>query len=614
MKKRVDEKVLRDLANVMRRDSLISTTKAKSGHPTTCLSAAEIISTLFFKEMKYDTRNSKDPDNDEFILSKGHAAPILYSALHRSGCIHYNLDSLRKFKSPLEGHPVPRSLDWIKVATGSLGQGLSVGVGYAIAAKLQKRNFRTYVLLGDSEVAEGSVYEACELAAFYKLNNLCAIIDINRLGQSNPAMLQHNIKAYKKRFLGFGWNVIDVNGHNITQLIKAFNKARKEKIKPTIILAKTFKGKGVDFLEDKEGWHGKPLDETKLAEALIQIPNPKQIHITIERPVKTNFKFDKLNYNIETNYNLGDEIATREAYGIALAKLAKINLGVIATDGETSNSTKSEAIKKVDKTRFIEAFIAEQNMVGLALGLSVKGYNVFASTFAAFFTRAHDQIRMAGISSGNLTFVGSHVVVSIGSDGASQMALEDFGMFRPIPNSIIICPSDAVSTEKLVVNLAQSHGIKYLRTTRPSTLVIYKNKEEFPIGEFKIIKKSMKDSIILIGTGITVHECLKAYEKLKSQGINVCVVDCYSIKPFNSGKLIELAKVCDSKIITVEDHYIESGIGEMIASEVCNFGITVNKLAVKELPHSGEKDELFHAYGIDSDNIIKEAKRIIKGE
>ncbi|HLC87097.1 MAG TPA: transketolase [Candidatus Nanoarchaeia archaeon] len=605
----VNEKQLQDIANILRRDSLISTTAAGSGHPTSCLSCAEIISVLFFNEMAYDRINAFNPDNDELILSKGHATPILYSALYRGKFIIHHPDSLRKLKSPLEGHPIPSShIPFIKVATGSLGQGLSIGVGMALAAKLQKRKFRTYVLLGDSEVAEGSVYEAMELAGYYKLNNLIAVVDVNRLGQRGETMLGYDINAYKKRFEGFGWNAISVNGHNINPLIKAFKEVRNSK-KPVVIIAKTIKGKGVSFLEDKNGWHGKVLDKEQLEKALEEIPNPEMPKITIKRPEKVNVKIQKKKNPVINKYKIGNMIATREAYGNALAALAKADPKVLAVDGEVSNSTMSEKVKQTAPNQFIEAYIAEQNMAGMALGLSKKDYNVFASTFAAFLSRAHDQIRMAAVSKpSTITFSGSHAGVSIGKDGVSQMGLEDIAMFRSIPFSFVFYPSDAVSAEKLVHLAYKTTGLKYIRTTRSKTPVIYGNKEKFSLADFKILRKSDKDKVVISGAGITTHEALKAYDKLKQHGISVAVVDLYCIKPFNIKKFINFINKHGNKLIVAEDHYPEGGIGEMLSSYLANSKIKVNILAVNTIPHSGAEDELLEKYGIDWKAIVRAVK------
>jgi len=586
------------------------TTAAGSGHPTSCMSCAEIMSVLFFDEMKYDPKKPFNPDNDEFILSKGHAAPILYASLFHAGCIKPNLMSLRKLKSPLEGHPIPRSLKWIKVATGSLGQGLSAGTGFAMAAKLQKSKFKTYVLLGDSEIMEGSVYEALEIASHYKLNNLIAIVDVNRLGQRGETMTAHNLNEYKKRFKGFGYNVITIDGHNIKQIKNALSKAKKSK-QPAVILAKTFKGRGVSFLEDQEGWHGKVLGKEELDSALRELPNPKKPKIKIIKPPKVKFKFNikkpKKNY-----YEKGTGVSTREAYGKALANIAYANPLVLAVDAEVSNSTKSDEVKKVAPKQFIEGFIAEQNLIGMALGLSKKGFDVFASTFSAFLTRAHDQIRMAAISSGNFTIIGSHSGVSIGEDGASQMGLEDISMFRDLSEAIVLYPSDATSTER-IVNLCYKlkKGLKYIRTTRAKTPVIYGKNEKFKIGDFKKVFESKRDKAVVVGSGITLHEAIKSYKELKKQNINIAVVDLYCVKPFKSKKFEKFVKKHGNKLIVVEDHYYEGGIGEMLAESLENSKIKIKHLAVKGIPHSGTSLELMKKYGINWERIVKEVKKLI---
>ena len=600
----VTNKQLSDIANVLRRDVAIMTTNAGSGHLTSCFSCAEILSCLFFHEMVWDIKDSKNPDNDEFILSKGHAAPILYSALYRSGAIKHNLNNLRKLNSPLEGHPMPKSLSQIKIATGSLGQGLSVGIGMALASKLQGRKFRTFVLMGDSETSEGSIWEAFQLASHYKLNNLCAIIDANRLGQRGQTMLGHDVKTYKKRIQSFGWNTLVVDGHNINQLIKALLKSKKSQ-KPTCIIAKTFKGKGVSFLENKENWHGRVMDNRHLHQALDELPHVSMPKIKIKKPIKMNEIKIKYLSSKPLNYSFGKEIATREAYGETLANLAILDNKIIAIDAEVSNSTRSEEVKKRTPRQFIETFIAEQNLIGIALGLSVKGFKPFASTFATFLTRAHDQIRMASLSSTKFTICGSHAGVSIGEDGASQMGLEDISMFRSLPNSTIFYPSDAVSTKELTKLASKNKGITYIRTTRPKTQVIYANNEKFPIGDFKILKESKKDKGVIIGAGITLHESLEAHKNLMKKNFNVAVVDLYCIKPFNSKKLIDFIKKHGNKIVISEDHYQEGGIGEMLAEELENTNIKIKHLYVSEIPHSGTKEELLKKYKIDSNAIVQ---------
>jgi len=601
------KKELKDIANILRRDVLEMTTKAGSGHPTSCLSCAEIISCLFFHQMQYDIKNPENPDNDEFILSKGHAAPILYAALYRANLIDHHPNGLRKLKSPLEGHPIPSfHIPWIKVATGSLGQGLSIGVGMAFAAKLKKRDFKTFVLVGDSEMVEGSNYEALQLASHYKLDNLIVIIDVNRLGQAGETLLGHNLSAYEERFKSFGWNTIKINGHKISHLLRALRKA-KNATRPSVIIAKTLKGKGVSFLENKEGWHGRVLDDEDLEKALKELVNPGMPKIRIQKAEKIKILYHKLLLPRFTHYHPLDLVATRKAYGNALANLARSNVNIIAIDGEVSNSTYSEEVKKHIPHQFIEAYIAEQNMIGMALGLSKKGFNVFASSFAAFLTRAHDQIRMTALSSPNLTICGSHAGVSIGEDGPSQMGLEDIALFRSLPGSIILYPSDAISTEKLTHLAVKLKGIKYIRTTRIKTPIIYNSKDNFLVGDFKILKQSNKDKLIMIGAGITLHESLKAHNILKKQNINTAVIDLYCIKPLNIKKLINFIQKHSNRIVITEDHYIEGGIGEAILSAIEDRDIKIKHLAVREIPHSGTKDELLDKYRISAKYIVKTA-------
>ncbi len=600
---------LQDIAQILRRDCIMSTAEAGSGHLTSCLSCADIMSVLFFHHMRYDVSNPENPDNDEFILSKGHAAPILYSALYRSGCINTNLYGLRKLNSDLEGHPMPRSIKWVKIATGSLGQGLSVGLGFSLAARFRNRKYKTYVLLGDSELSEGSIYEALELAAYYKTNNLIAVVDVNRLGQRGETMFGNNVHSYKKMIEGFNWEVVVIDGHNIEEIISALNKSEKSK-RPFMILAKTIKGKGIDFLEDKEGWHGKPVLGEKLKRALSEVPNNKKLNFSILKPKKVSVRKDKVKKLNLIKYKIGDEVAVRDAYGETLASLAKSNPSILASDAEVSNSTKSDKVKKVNAKQFLEVFIAEQNLIGVSLGLSKKGFNVFANTFAAFFSRAHDQIRMAAISNANFTCVGGHAGVSIGADGASQMGLEDLAIFRDLIDSKVFYPSDAVSAQKLTILSSKLSGIKYIRTTRDKTPVLYKNSEVFPLGDFKILKRGYKDKAVIVGSGITLHEALKAYKNLKEK-INVAVVDLYCIKPFNARKFIDFVKTHGSKLVVSEDHYQAGGIGEMLAEELKNSGIKIKHLFVNEVPHSGTKEELLYKYKIDSLAIINAVKKIV---
>jgi len=580
------------MADKLRVHSLKSTTAAGSGHPTTCMSCAEIMSSLFFSELEKD---------DEFVLSKGHAAPILWASYAEAGFIPLKeLKNLRKIDSNLEGHPTYR-MPLIKVATGSLGQGLPAGVGMAIAKRLDKNKGRVYVLLGDGECAEGSVWEAANTAAYYKLNNICAILDVNRLGQSQETMHGHNLLEYKRKFEAFGWNAKIIDGHKIKELLNAFNSAVSSK-KPFVIIAKTMKGKGVSFLENKDGWHGKPVNKEQLKQALKEIKHTdiklksKVNHRNISNKVKS-FQYNK--------YKKGDLIATRDAFGKALVSLGKKNKNVIVFDGDVKNSTKTGAFFKSFPKRSFESFIAEQNMVGMAAGASKLGFIPFVTTFSTFLTRAYDFIRMAQYSRSNIKIVGSHCGVSIGEDGPSQMGLEDLSMFLSMPESIVIYPCDAVSTEKLVSEMAKVEGVTYMRTTRGKTPVVYNNNEKFPLGSLKVLRKSSKDKALVIGAGETVHEALKAADILAKQGIKIRVIDLYSLKPLDKKSLLKNAKECKNNIITVEDHYFGS-IGAVV-SEVLG---KIKQLYVKELPRSGKPEELRKKYKIDSSAIIKTIKQI----
>jgi transketolase len=581
---------LKKMADKLRVHSLKSTTAAGSGHPTSCMSCAEIISCLFFSEMKGD---------DEFILSKGHAAPILWAAYAEAGVIPAReLMNLRKINSSLEGHPTPR-MPWVKIASGSLGQGLAAGAGMALANRLSKDDGMVYVLLGDGECAEGSVWEAANLAANNNLDNLCAIVDVNRLGQSQQTMHGDNADAYSRKFSAFGWDTKIVDGHDIAQLLAAFSAA-KESSKPFVVIARTKKGKGVSFLENKERWHGKALKKDELKKALSEIGN-------VNIKLKSGIKNKKAGYNVSNDFNIskhiiGEKISTREAFGRALMSLGRKNKTVVALDGDVKNSTMLSYFFKEFPGRSFQAFIAEQAMAGAALGLSKKGFIPFAATFAAFWTRAHDFIRMAAYSQANIKFVGSHAGVSIGQDGPSQMGLEDLPMFLSIPDSVVLYPCDAVSAENLVKEVMKHKGISYLRTTREATAVVYGNNEKFPIGKFKVLKKSNNDRALVIAAGITVHEALKAHDALKKKGINIRVIDLYCVKPLDEKGLLKEVKECGNNIIVAEDHY-PNGIG----SEVAKTAGKIKHLCVKEIPRSGKPDELMHKYGIDSAAIIKAA-------
>lgn len=607
---------LQKLASLIRYFILTSSSKAGSGHPTSSLSAVELTTALLFGGFfKFDLQNKDNPANDRLIFSKGHASPLFFSLYGAAGAIsEEELLTLRKFGSRLEGHPT-MEFPYTEVPTGSLGQGLSAGVGMALNSKyLDKTNFRTYVLLGDSEMAEGSNWEAMEVASFYKLDNLIAILDVNRIGQSRETMLGYDMQTYKKRAESFGWEAILLsNGHNFKQVIAAFEKALSIKGKPVMLIAKTIKGKGVSFLENKDGWHGKALSEKDLALALAEIgPVDKKIRGKIAKPPRRiqNSKFKVQNEKTDLgNYEMGTSIATRKAYGNALVKLFPAYPNMVVLDGETSNSTYSEFFAKANPQNYFEMFIAEQNMAGVALGLARMGKIPFISTFAAFFSRAFDQIRMAQYADTNIKYCGSHAGVSIGEDGSSQMGLEDLGMFRTLLGSVVLYPSDGVSAEKLSLEAAKHRGIVYIRTTRKETPVIYKNNESFPIGGSKVVRKSSSDKVTVIGAGVTLHEALKAYEILKEKGILIRVIDLYSVKPLDVKTLKKAAEETGA-IITVEDHHKEGGIGEAVASALSGIA-PVYTLAVEKMPHSGKPDELLEYEGISANAICKIVKKLV---
>ena len=599
-------------ANNLRIHSIVSTSESGSGHPTTCMSAADIVSVLFFHSMRYDIHNADNPNNDRFVLSKGHAAPLLYAAWAEAGIIEVDdLLNLRKIDSDLEGHPTPR-LPWVDVATGSLGQGLSVGLGMAINGKyLDQLDYRVYVLMGDGETAEGGVWEAAALAAHYKLDNLVGIVDVNGIGQSQQTMYGFDVDSYCRRFESFGWNTISIDGHDIGQIISAFTQAHSIKGQPTMIVAKTFKGQGVSFTENVDGWHGKAIPDEQLEQALKELGPVVDVPVPIQAPTVSKLQSQSVSKIEPPKYQIGNEIATRSGYGTALAKLAAANPNVVALDGDTKNSTYAEQILEVDENRYFEMYIAEQNLVGAGIGLSKRGKIPFVSTFAAFFARAYDQIRMSAISQANIKYVGSHCGVSIGEDGPSQMGLEDLAMFRAIPDAVVLYPSDPVATERLVAESAEYDGIVFLRTSRPKTSVIYNNKEMFPIGGSKILKSSENDQITVVGAGVTVHEILKAYQELRADELLIRVIDLYSVKPIDAQTLIKSAESTGNIIITVEDHYPEGGIGEAVQSAVSENGICVHKLAINGIPRSGQPDELLRAFGIDANSIVKKVKAVL---
>ena len=651
----MEDKKLKEICKKIRYEVLTSTTNAGSGHPTSCLSAVELSVALFF--------GGFFQAEDKFILSKGHAAPLLYSIYSVAGLIPSDwIYKLRKFGSPYEGHPTPR-FPYVDVATGSLGQGLSVGVGMALGIRLRSKKDgietgpKVWVLLGDSEMAEGQVWEALEIASYYKLNNLVAILDVNRLGQSRETMLGWDLKTYAKRMEAFGWETIVVeDGHDLVEISQSLSKIVKTATnnKPTIVIARTIKGKGASFLENKEGWHGKALDKEELKIALKELGKidfnvlSKIDNLTdsVSDSFPPGFGSQKvastLSGSLSPRHLLNYQVATREAYGDSLVELGEENPNIVVLDAEVGNSTYENKFQKKFPERFFQMFIAEQNMIGVALGLSKVGFLPFMSTLAAFLTRGFDQIRMAQYSQGNIKIVGSHCGVSIGADGPSQMGLEDIAMMRSVLKSVVFYPSDAVSTYKLTKVMADNQGIFYLRTTRGKTPIIYGEDEEFKIGGCKVhqlksqklkVKSSSKNSkVLLIAAGITLHESLKAQEELAKEGIEAIVIDCYSIKPLDKVTIINYSKEIKN-IIVVEDHYPAGGLGEAVANVILGRSpatagrrlqnldndsgqarmtreINFVHLAVRKIPCSGTPEELLRYEEIDSQAIITSVKSI----
>jgi transketolase len=604
---------LKKLAGLIRYLSLVSTTEAGSGHPTSSLSATDLMTGLLFGGVfRFDVEQPDHPNNDRLIFSKGHASPLFYSLWAAAGKVsEKEMMTMRKFGSPLEGHPTV-AFPYTEASTGSLGQGLSVGVGMALNAKfIDKLPYRTYVLLGDSEMAEGSQYEAMEIAAYYKLDNLTGILDVNRLGQTGETMYGHDLAVYERRISSFGWETVVIDGHSMEEILLAYGKALTVTEKPVMIIARTIKGKGVSFIEDKNGWHGKALKKDELARALEELgPVDRSVRGNIPKPENLKPEGKAPQDAADVSYAGDKAVATRHAYGSALARIFPAFPGMVVLDGEVSNSTFSEIFRKEYPERFFEMYIAEQNMVGAALGLSRRGKIPFVSTFAAFLTRAFDQIRMSQYSDANIKFCGSHAGVSIGEDGSSQMGLEDIAMFRTLLNSVVLYPSDAVSTEKLVEEAAKHEGIVYVRTTRKDTPVLYGNDEEFPIGGSKVLRSSDKDEVTVLGAGITLHEALAAYEELKNEGIFIRVIDLYSIKPMDRNTLRQAAHTTKA-LITVEDHFAEGGIGEAVRSEIGDIDVPIHSLSVRKMPRSGKPDELLEYEEISGNAIIKKIREII---
>jgi transketolase len=605
---------LEAIAKLIRYYSLVMSTEAGSGHPTSSLSAADLMTALLFGgTFRYDLDDPSHPNNDRLIFSKGHASPLFYSLWAAAGAVsEQELLSFRKFGSPLEGHPTP-AFRYTEAATGSLGQGLSIGVGMALNAKyIDKLPYRTYVLLGDSEMAEGSQWEAMEIAAHYKLSNLIGIMDVNRLGQRGETMYGHDLDVYRDRVAAFGWGAVVIDGHNITQIVSAFEKVRDITDRPVMLIAKTLKGKGVSFIEDKNGWHGKPLKKDELSKALDELgPVDKSITGEITKPENIRPAQRAGQQTRPVSYTGEKPVATRHAYGSSLVRISPLFPDLVVLDAEVSNSTFSELFKEVRHERFFEMYIAEQNMIGTALGLSLRGKTPFVSTFAAFLTRAFDQIRMCQYSRANVKFCGSHAGVSIGEDGSSQMGLEDIAMFRTLLDSVVLYPSDAVSTDKLVELMAGHKGLAYIRTTRKDTPILYRSDEYFKIGGSKVLKSSRNDVAAVVAAGITLHEALKAYEELKKEGLAIRVIDLYSIKPIDAETLRQAADDTGA-LITVEDHFAAGGLGEAVQSALAEQPVPVYSLCVRKMPRSGKPNELLELEGISAKAIKAKVKEIAK--
>jgi transketolase len=617
-----------ELGKQLRVDSIRCTTAAGSGHPTSSMSAADLMAVLLVNHLKYDWEEPGNPNNDRLIFSKGHASPLLYSMYKAAGVITDDeLLSLRTFGSRLEGHPkplqradgpaAPRGLPWVDVATGSLGQGLPVGVGMALGGKyVDKLPFDVWVLLGDSEVAEGSVWEAFDKAGHYKLNHVIAILDMNRLGQRGPTDLGWDGPVYAARARAFGWHAIEIDGHDIAAIDAAYKEALAQEEKPTCIVAKTVKGSGVSLVADKEGWHGKALDADQAKAAIEELGGERHITVDVAKPRGLQPAVPPAARPLPLPaYEVGTKEATRKAFGDALVAVGGRRPDVVVLDGEVSNSTFTEEFNKAYPDRFFEAYIAEQQLVGAALGLSVLGKVAFAATFAAFLTRAYDQIRMAAVSGASVRLGGSHAGVSIGADGPSQMALEDLAMMRAVHGSTVLYPCDANQTACLVGAMAELPGISYLRLTREKTPVIYPSGEPFPIGGSKTVRRSDADQVAIVAAGITLHESLRAFEQLASEGIPVRVIDAYSVKPIDKASLHEAARVTGGRIVVVEDHWPEGGLGDAVLDAFVGArttAATVVKLAVRSMPTSGTPAQLMSEAGIDAGHIAQAVRECLQ--
>ncbi|MEU8930238.1 transketolase [Streptomyces sp. NPDC048409] len=603
-----------ELAQQLRVDSVRAAAAAESGHPTSSMSAADLMAVLLARHLRYDFDRPAHPGNDRFILSKGHASPLLYAAYKAVGAIEdAELLTFRRLGSHLEGHPTPRRLPWVETATGSLGQGLPVGVGIALSGKrLEHGPYRVWVLCGDSELAEGSVWEAAEHAGYEHLDNLIAIVDVNRLGQRGPTRHGHDLDAYARRFEAFGWHAVQVDGHDVDAVDHAFAEAASRTGQPTVILARTRKGRGVAAVEDREGMHGKPLPDPE--EAIAELGGKRSIRLHVQEPPAARALHSVPTGALELpRYDLGDEVPTRDAFGKALAALGTARADVVALDGEVGDSTRTELFGKEHPDRYFEFYIAEQQLVAGAVGMATRGWTPYAATFAAFLTRAHDFVRMAAISGSGINLVGSHAGVAIGQDGPSQMGLEDLAMFRSVYGSTVLYPCDANQTAQLVATMAGLEGIRYLRTSRGAHPVIYGPDEEFPVGGSKVLRSSDADRLTVVAAGVTLHEALKAADALAEDGIRVRVVDLYSVKPADRQTLRRAAEETGC-LLTVEDHHEEGGLGDAVAEAFAD-GRPVPRLvrlAVRTMPGSAAPDQQLHAAGIDADAIAAASRLLVE--
>lgn len=616
--------MLEHAALQIRIDSLRATTTAGSGHPTTCFSVADIVAALVCHVLRYDYANPENQHNDRFILSKGHAVPVFYAALKYLGVVSdEELLSLRKIDSVFEGHPTPLFVH-NAAATGSLGQGLSVGLGMAINAQRKMLGYITYVILGDGECAEGSVWEAAALAGHNKTAGLVAIVDINRLGQAGTSLDDHEIAVYKAKWTAFGWHVLVINGHDMAAALEALTVAKNYEQGPVVILAKTFKGYGFEDIQDKLGFHGKAFNQADAANIIAHLhkrfASASVYAGQLALPQKPELKkeLEKIAHSLVDAKALlaampaGKNVATRKAFGLALAELAKTQPDIWTLDADVKNSTYTELAEVVAPERFVQCYIAEQNMIGVATGLALRGERPFAATFAAFFARCFDQIRMAGIGRVPLRLCGSHSGASIGPDGASQMGLEDMSMLRAVPGSIVLYPSDGVSAYKLVYLMAgYDAGISYMKTTRADTPLLYSHDEQFLIGGSKVLRSSKTDTLLIVAAGITVHEAITAAAILAQENINVALIDAYSIKPLDAATIIATAQVSGGLVLTVEDHYLQGGLGEAVAAVCGPDGLRVHMLGVTRIMRSGSPEELLSYAGIDAAAIVAKVKQLV---